>query len=251
MPEHSVEKEGSFYSFQTVVLFQKIVPELEPDYGRKMRRIISLGDDKYAEERFDPRGQEALSLYETASDYFIFGKGDSPHSASKDPWGIWALGTCKDFTPADWRSPAIRELAVGFNTYTENTSEFGQGEVLDMEGLNNIIFYPETSDQDADFILVDALYPFSKYPSLIIPLTINRIRTLLFKANQDTMPEFTNPEKAQLMNGVNYLRHANAIIDFNGSDISPLHIFRGNESWRPDIWQRVFTLSREFLERER
>jgi hypothetical protein len=238
VPEHPISANFSF--IPTMIIFQEVVPEVEKDALPFTRKAKSLGDGEYAEERFDPTDPNAFSLYEMASNHFVLGKGKMPFLSYDSHAGIWAPHTWKDIRASEWNSPAMRDLAVGFQTFTDNTSQNGDAECLDIEGINNIVFLPQKDDQVADFKLIDALYPFPL-------LTLRQVRELLLKVNETDMPILSSSDKAKLMNGVNYLRIANAIIEFSGSNIDLLHPFPDGIAWRADIWRRVFTLSREFL----
>ena len=231
---------GSVEFVPTVMVLQKVLPELEKDQPFPMRRAISLGDQQYAEQRFDPTDPKAFALYEAASDFLVLGKGNMPFVSRTDHCGIWVPSMWKELSGSEWRSPPMREFAAGFARFTHETRDNGEGEALDLSGENNAVYLCKKDGQEADVKLLDVLYP---HPVL----TMARIRNLLLKANKDIMPEFSTSEKMQLMNGVNYLRMANGIIEFSEGPEDFLNPFPQGVSWRSDIWRRVFTLSREGL----
>lgn len=219
----------------TIAVYQSVSPEIEAGSPMSERITTSLGDGKYAEERVGP---EDFSTYERVSNALVLGVGLK--DLHYQPPGRWEPSTWRPLW-FNWSQPAIVDLAKGFINFREETRQNGGGEALDLIGTNNIVIFNKTAKHpETDFVIVDALYP---YPVL----TMDEISAQMLRLNVEDVSKFTRSDRLQIMNGVNYLRTANAVIDHCWSDIDIYNPFPEGTVWQPDIWQKVYTVSRQVL----
>lgn len=211
-------------------MVQPFFAELEhPEF----HHIISIGDGRFAEERFSQDDLIGRQVYDQATRSHLLGQ-DTGYAALWRPWAGRAFSSL-DSPP---NRQVIGELAEGCITYSEETEE-----ALDFIGPFNGFVYDGLHHDTADFKLVDTLWPND------VPLIAETAQVLPL-LNDDIVPTLSRYEKAVLLNGTNYIRLVNYMgrISVIGSRLEP---FDPAIEWREDITQRIYEANKVFLQETR